>query len=192
MEAIKNFSFVEKIIVVQKDLSNKLTSDNLKTSYQELTSKQDTICSTEIMKATDQAFILYTSGSTGKPKGVVHLHGGYIVGVYATMKYVFDIHGSEIFWSTADAGWITGHSYILYGPLLNGITTFIYEGTPDYPDIEVWWKLIDHFKISHFYTAPTVIRALMRYSDQSIKKYSLSTLKLLGSVGEPINPEAWL
>ena len=129
--------------------------------------------------------------STGKPKGVLHSHGGYMVGVYATMKYVFDIHGDEIFWSTADAGWITGHSYILYGPLLNGITTFVYEGTPDFPDIEVWWKLIDRFKITHFYTAPTAIRALMRFGEEPLKKYSLSSLRILGSVGEPINPEAW-
>jgi len=159
--------------------------------WDDLLSKQDTLCPTAIMESTDPAFILYTSGSTGKPKGVLHSHGGYMVGVYATMKYVFDIHGDEIFWSTADAGWITGHSYILYGPLLNGITTFVYEGTPDYPDIEVWWKLIDRFKITHFYTAPTAIRALMRFGEEPIKKYQLSSLRILGSVGEPINPEAW-
>jgi acetyl-CoA synthetase len=160
-------------------------------SYFDLVSKQDTLCPTAIMESNDPSFILYTSGSTGKPKGVLHSHGGYMVGVYATMKYVFDIHGDEIFWSTADAGWITGHSYILYGPLLNGITTFVYEGTPDYPDIEVWWKLIDRFKINHFYTAPTAIRALMRFGEEPIKKYQLSSLRILGSVGEPINPEAW-
>jgi len=161
-------------------------------SYFDLLSKQDTLCPTAIMESTDPAFILYTSGSTGKPKGVVHSHGGYMVGVYATMKYVFDIHGDEIFWSTADAGWITGHSYILYGPLLNGITTFVYEGTPDFPDIEVWWKLIDRFKITHFYTSPTAIRALMRFGEEPLKKYSLASLRILGSVGEPINPKAWV
>jgi acetyl-CoA synthetase len=161
-------------------------------SYFNLVSKQDTLCPTAIMESTDPAFILYTSGSTGKPKGVVHSHGGYMVGVYATMKYVFDIHGDEIFWSTADAGWITGHSYILYGPLLNGITTFVYEGTPDFPDIEVWWKLIDRFKITHFYTSPTAIRTLMRFGEEPLKKYSLTSLRILGSVGEPINPKAWV
>ncbi|MGB9883143.1 MAG: AMP-binding protein, partial [Microgenomates group bacterium] len=195
-EAIKDFSFVEKVIVIKRqpknsyyDLNNLLANEIF---YDDLIAKQDTICSTAILNSNDPSFILYTSGSTGKPKGVVHSHGGYMVGVYATMKYVFDIKGDEIFWSTADAGWITGHSYILYGPLLNGITTFVYEGTPDYPDIEVWWRLIDRFKITHFYTAPTAIRALMRYGEEPIKKYSFSSLRILGSVGEPINPEAWL
>ncbi len=195
-EAIKDFSFVEKVIVIKRQSKNSYYDlDNLLVNeifYDDLVAKQDTICSTAILNSTDPSFILYTSGSTGKPKGVVHSHGGYMVGVYATMKYVFDIKGDEIFWSTADAGWITGHSYILYGPLLNGITTFVYEGTPDYPDIEVWWRLIDRFKITHFYTAPTAIRALMRYGEEPIKKYSFSSLRILGSVGEPINPEAWL
>jgi len=213
-EAVKGIESVEYVVVVERDkyqsqIPNPNQYENSNTpnskqnyfenlnlniklfSYYDLLSKQDSLCSTEIMESTDPSFILYTSGSTGKPKGVLHSHGGYMVGVYATMKYVFDIHGDEIFWSTADAGWITGHSYILYGPLLNGITTFVYEGTPDYPDIEVWWKLIDRFKITHFYTAPTAIRALMRFGEEPIKKYHLSSLRILGSVGEPINPEAW-
>lgn len=210
IEAVKEIKSVEYVIVVErkkseaKSIKSKINSNivsnfefqisDLKIkflSYHDLLSKQDTLCSTAILESTDPSFILYTSGSTGKPKGVLHSHGGYMVGVYATMKYVFDIHGDEIFWSTADAGWITGHSYILYGPLLNGITTFVYEGTPDFPDIEVWWKLIDRFKITHFYTAPTAIRALMRFGEEPLKKYSLSSLRILGSVGEPINPEAW-
>jgi acetyl-CoA synthetase len=194
-EAVKGIESVEYVIVVERD-KKEINSKNFDSNiqfvfYHDLVSKQDALCSTAIMESTDPSFILYTSGSTGKPKGVLHSHGGYMVGVYATMKYVFDIHGDEIFWSTADAGWITGHSYILYGPLLNGITTFVYEGTPDYPDIEVWWKLIDRFKITHFYTAPTAIRALMRFGEEPIKKYQLSSLRILGSVGEPINPEAW-
>jgi len=208
--AIKGIESVKYVIVVKRKKSEeqstksetnsntvsnfefRMSDLNIKfLSYHDLLSKQDSLCSTEIMEATDPSFILYTSGSTGTPKGVLHSHAGYMVGVYATMKYVFDIHGDEIFWSTADAGWITGHSYILYGPLLHGITTFIYEGTPDYPNIEVWWKLIEKFKITHFYTAPTAIRALMRFGEAPIKKYDLSSLRLLGSVGEPINPEAW-
>jgi acetyl-CoA synthetase len=217
-EAVKGIESVEYIIVVEREkeapmpVSNDLggaqsrqrrasTPTEVRNTassgleyifWDDLLSKQDTLCPTAIMESTDPAFILYTSGSTGKPKGVVHSHGGYMVGVYATMKYVFDIHGDEIFWSTADAGWITGHSYILYGPLLNGITTFVYEGTPDYPDIEVWWKLIDRFKITHFYTSPTAIRALMRFGEEPLKKYSLASLRILGSVGEPINPKAWV
>jgi len=194
-EAVKGIESVKYVIVIERDkkeINSKDFDSNIQfVFYHDLVSKQDTLCPTAIMESTDPSFILYTSGSTGKPKGVLHSHGGYMVGVYATMKYVFDIHGDEIFWSTADAGWITGHSYILYGPLLNGITTFVYEGTPDYPDIEVWWKLIDRFKITHFYTAPTAIRALMRFGEEPIKKYQLSSLRILGSVGEPINPEAW-
>jgi len=194
-EAVKGIESVKYVIVVERD-KKEINTTNFDSNiqfvfYNDLLSKQDILCSSEIMESTDPSFILYTSGSTGKPKGVLHSHGGYMVGVYATMKYVFDIHGDEIFWSTADAGWITGHSYILYGPLLNGITTFVYEGTPDYPDIEVWWKLIDRFKITHFYTAPTAIRSLMRFGEEPIKKYQLSSLRILGSVGEPINPEAW-
>jgi acetyl-CoA synthetase len=217
-EAVKGIESVEYVVVVEREkeapmpVSNDLggaqsrqrrasTPTEVRNTassgleyifWDDLLSKQDTLCPTTIMESTDPAFILYTSGSTGKPKGVIHSHGGYMVGVYATMKYVFDIHGDEIFWSTADAGWITGHSYILYGPLLNGITTFVYEGTPDFPDIEVWWKLIDRFKITHFYTSPTAIRALMRFGEEPLKKYSLASLRILGSVGEPINPKAWV
>lgn len=191
-EALKENKTIEHVIIVDrlKDKSGKTNPHDM--FWDDLTEKQSPDCPTEIMESSDPAFILYTSGSTGKPKGVIHGHGGYMVGIYATMKYVFDIKPYDTYWCTADGGWITGHSYIIYSPLINGITTFVYEGTPDFPDIEIWWKLIDKYKITKFYTAPTAVRALMKFGEEHIKKYDLSTLKILGSVGEPINPEAWL
>jgi acetyl-CoA synthetase len=183
---------VERVIIVDR-LKNKTGKTSPKDIFlDELVINQSNECKTEIMESSDPAFILYTSGSTGKPKGIIHGHGGYMVGIYATMKYVFDLKPDDVYWCTADGGWITGHSYIVYSPLINGITTFVYEGTPDFPDIEIWWKLIDKYKITKFYTAPTAVRALMKFGEEQIKKYDLSTLKVLGSVGEPINPEAWL
>ena len=160
--------------------------------WNDLVAKQTTECATEIMEATNPLYILYTSGSTGKPKGVVHCHGGYMVGTYITLKWVFNLQPDDIYFCTADAGWVTGHSYIVYSPLINGITTFIYESVPDFPDPGKWWSLIEKYKVTKFYTAPTAIRALERYGDEWPKKYDLSSLKILGTVGEPINPEAWL
>ncbi len=149
-------------------------------------------CPPEAMSAEDPLFILYTSGSTGKPKGVLHTTGGYLVFAAMTHQYVFDYHDGDIFWCTADVGWVTGHSYILYGPLANGATTLMFEGVPNYPDASRFWQVVDKHKVNIFYTAPTAIRALMREGEAYVKKTSRKSLRLLGSVGEPINPEAWL
>lgn len=148
-------------------------------------------CATEVMDSEDPLFILYTSGSTGKPKAILHTHGGYMVGTYSTLKYVFDIRDDDRWWCTADPGWITGHSYIVYGPMINGATSMLFEGGPSYPYPNRWWQVIERFGISIFYTAPTAIRGLMRFGEAWPNKHDLSSLRLLGSVGEPINPEAW-
>ncbi len=146
----------------------------------------------EPMDSEDMLYILYTSGSTGKPKGVVHVHGGYGVGVYATTKLVFDIQPNDIFWCTADVGWVTGHSYVIYGPLMTGVTSVMFEGIPTYPQPDRWWNLIEKYKVTILYTAPTAIRARMREGEQYPAAHDLSSLRLLGTVGEPINPEAWI
>jgi acetyl-CoA synthetase len=159
--------------------------------YDELAKTVSADCPCEEMKAEDPLFILYTSGSTGKPKGVLHTTGGYQVFVSITHQYVFDYHDGDIYWCTADVGWVTGHSYILYGPLANGATTLMFEGVPNYPTNSRFWEVIDKHKVNTFYTAPTAIRALMQAGDAPVKKTSRASLKLLGSVGEPINPEAW-
>ena len=148
-------------------------------------------CSPEQMDAEDPLFILYTSGSTGKPKGVLHTTGGYLLHVAITHKYVFDYHDGEVFWCTADVGWVTGHSYVVYGPLCNGAITLMFEGVPDHPDESRFWQVCDKYGVAAFYTAPTVLRALMRLGDAPVKKTERKSLRLLGSVGEPINPEAW-
>ena len=160
--------------------------------YHEEAAKVPADCPAEAMNAEDPLFILYTSGSTGKPKGVLHTSGGYLLWAAYTHHYVFDYKDGEIFWCTADVGWVTGHSYIVYGPLANGATTLMFEGVPNYPTTSRFWEVIDKHKVNTFYTAPTAIRALMRDGDAPVKKTSRASLRLLGSVGEPINPEAWL
>ena len=154
-------------------------------------SKADPVCEPEVMESEDPLFILYTSGSTGKPKGVMHTTAGYMIYTALTHRYVFDYHQGDIWWCTADIGWVTGHSYIVYGPLANGATTVMFEGVPTYPDAGRFWDVVDRLKITQFYTAPTAIRALMSCGEDFPSKYDLSTLRVLGSVGEPINPEAW-
>lgn len=191
-EAVKDISHVKNVIVVKRLEKETPMQKGRDIWWHEITSKQNTVCPTEIMEATDPLYILYTSGSTGKPKGVIHSHGGYMVGTYITLKWVFNMTPEDVYFCTADAGWVTGHSYIVYSPLINSATTFIYEGTPDYPDPGIWWKLVEKYKINILYTAPTAVRALMRLGEEFPSKYDLSSLKILGSVGEPINPEAWL
>jgi acetyl-CoA synthetase len=160
--------------------------------YHEAAAKVSADCPAEEMNAEDPLFILYTSGSTGKPKGVLHTTGGYMVYAAMTHQYVFDYHEGEVFWCTADVGWVTGHSYIVYGPLANGATTLMFEGVPNYPDTSRFWQVVDKHKVNIFYTAPTAIRALMQGGDGPVKKTSRASLRILGTVGEPINPNAWL
>ena len=159
--------------------------------YHELVGSQSDVCEPEAMDSEDPLFILYTSGSTGKPKGVQHSTGGYLLQAAITHKYVFDYHDGDVYWCTADVGWVTGHSYIVYGPLANGAITLMFEGIPTYPDASRFWRVIDKHKVNTFYTAPTALRSLMGQGDQVVKQTSRASLRLLGSVGEPINPEAW-
>ena len=159
--------------------------------FHEISQDLGSDCPCEPMSAEDPLFILYTSGSTGKPKGVLHTTGGYAVWTETTFRYVFDYHPGDIWWCTADIGWVTGHSYIVYGPLQNGATALMFEGVPNWPDHDRFWAVVDKYKVTHFYTAPTAIRALMREGDEHVTKHDLSSLKVLGTVGEPINPEAW-
>src|SRR3989442_5146518 len=149
-------------------------------------------CPAERLDSEHPLYILYTSGSTGKPKGVLHTTGGYLLGVHLTCKYVFDLKEQDTYWCTADIGWVTGHSYTVYGALANGATTVLYEGAPNWPEPDRFWNIVDKCKVTIFYTAPTAIRAFMRWGDQWPEKHDLSSLRLLGTVGEPINPEAWL
>jgi len=161
--------------------------------YHEICEAADAECPAEQLDAEHPLFILYTSGSTAKPKGILHTTGGYMTGVSATHKYVFDLHPEEdVYWCSADVGWVTGHSYIVYGPLCNGATSVMYEGAPDYPHKGIWWELCERYGVTLFYTAPTAIRACMKWGVQNVEKFDLSKLRLLGSVGEPINPKAWL
>ena len=183
---------VKRVVVVKRTGGKVLMHGPRDVWYHDEAAKVSADCPPVEMNAEDPLFILYTSGSTGKPKGVLHTTGGYIVFASMTHQYVFDYHDGDIYWCTADVGWVTGHSYIVYGPLANGATTLMFEGVPNYPTVSRFWEVIDKHKVNIFYTAPTAIRALMRDGEEPVKRTSRASLRLLGSVGEPINPEAWL
>ena len=190
-KALERCSGGEKVFVIRRTGAQVPMKQGRDLWYHEEEKTVSAQCAPEKMKAEDPLFILYTSGSTGKPKGVLHTTGGYIVYVSMTHQYVFDYHDGDIYWCTADVGWVTGHSYIVYGPLTNGATTLMFEGVPNYPDASRFWQVIDKHKVNIFYTAPTAIRALMGAGVDYVKRCSRASLKLLGTVGEPINPEAW-
>src|SRR3990167_5406420 len=189
--ALQDCLKVNNVIVVQRTKTMVAMQKERDRWYHELIAKQPADCPFEIMDAEDPLFVLYTSGSTGKPKGILHGTGGYLVYIAITHQFIFDYHPGEIYWCTADAGWITGHSYGIYGPLLNGATTLLFEGVPNYPTFARFWEIIDKHQVNIFYTAPTAIRALRHEGDQWVKKTSRKSLRILGTVGEPINPEAW-
>ena len=190
-EALKRCENVKSVLVIKRTGNEINMEPNRDVWWHEEKLTVDSICEPEIMNAEDPLFILYTSGSTGKPKGVLHTTGGYIVYASITHKYVFDYKDGDIYWCTADVGWVTGHSYIVYGPLANGAKTLMFEGVPNYPTSSRFWEVIDKHQVNIFYTAPTAIRALMKEGDKPVKKTKRNSLRLLGSVGEPINPEAW-
>jgi acetyl-CoA synthetase len=190
--ALQKTSRVQKVIVHKRTGGQIGWTEGRDVWWHDVVANQSTDCPAEPMDSEDLLFILYTSGSTGKPKGIIHTTGGYMVGCYLTTKYVFDLHDDDVYWCTADVGWITGHSYVVYGPLTNGATTLMYEGAPNYPDFGRFWDIINRHKVSIFYTAPTAIRAFMKAGRELVDKHDLSSLRVLGSVGEPINPEAWM
>jgi acetyl-CoA synthetase len=194
-EALADTPSIEHVIVVQR-VGAASPASSMKAGrdhwYHELMESAPVKCDPEPMDAEDMLYILYTSGTTGKPKGIVHTTGGYLVGTYATTKLVFDLREEDVYWCTADIGWVTGHSYVVYGPLANGATVLMYEGAPDWPEKDRLWSLIERYGVTVFYTAPTAIRSFMKWGTEWPRKRDLSSLRLLGSVGEPINPEAWV
>ncbi|WP_236209560.1 acetate--CoA ligase [Pseudomonas tohonis] len=190
-KALKDCPDVSTVVVVERTQGEVAWVEGRDIWYHEALRGVPDECAPEWMDAEDPLFILYTSGSTGKPKGVLHTTGGYLLGAAMTHKYVFDYHEGDIYWCTADVGWVTGHSYIVYGPLANAATTLMFEGVPSYPDASRFWQVIDKHQVNIFYTAPTALRALMREGDAAVRSTSRASLRLLGSVGEPINPEAW-
>jgi acetyl-CoA synthetase len=194
-EAVDGVDVVENVIVCKRSADhdfNCTMKEGRDHWYHDLNKGVSHECEAEVMDSEDMLFLLYTSGTTGKPKGIIHTIGGYMAYTYLTTKYVFDLKPDDIYWCTADIGWITGHSYIVYGPMANGATCVMYEGAPNHPDPGRFWDMVQRHKVTKFYTAPTAIRAFMKWGDEWVEKYDLSSLRLLGTVGEPINPEAWM
>jgi acetyl-CoA synthetase len=194
-EALKDTPSIQHVVIVQRHNGESFpihVKEGRDHWYHRLMQDAEAVCPPESMDAEDMLFILYTSGTTGKPKGIVHTTGGYLVGAYATTQWVFDLRDEDVYWCTADIGWVTGHSYVVYGPLSNGATVMMYEGAPDWPQRDRFWQLIEEYGVTILYTAPTAIRAFMRWGTEWPAKHDLGSLRLLGSVGEPINPEAWM
>ncbi|MEE8142153.1 MAG: acetate--CoA ligase [Planctomycetota bacterium] len=191
-KALARTPSVSHVIVVKRTGNSVSWKSERDHWYHEVVEGKPKECPAELMDAEDLLYILYTSGSTGKPKGIAHTTGGYLTQVAASHRYVFDVKPEDVYWCTADCGWVTGHSYIVYGPLANGCTSFIYEGTPDHPGKDRWWSLVNRYKVTILYTAPTAIRTFMKWGDALPGKHDLSSLRLIGTVGEPINPEAWI